>query len=293
MTKLSWDQVGERLYETGVSNGVLYLPNNVGNYVSGYAWNGLTTITESPAGAESNKTYADNRIYANLISAETFGGTIEAYTFPKQFAQCDGSTEYEGVYVGQQTRKTFGLCYKTLLGNDVALTDFGYKLHLVWGATVAPSEKAFATVNDSPEALNFSWEFSTIGLDVGTVGGVDFKPTSSLVIPSNEVDAAALAELEDLLYGTSGTDAQLPLPAAVLTLFTGSITTTAAVTAPTYNSSTHVITIPTVTGVLYQINGVTKTGTVTITESTVVDAVPAAGYKFPIPTDDDWLFTYV
>lgn len=292
MTKLLWDQVGEKTYETGVSNGVLYLPNNVGVYDTGFAWNGLTTVTESPSGAESNKQYADNQVYVNLVSAEEFGGTIEAFTYPDEFAECDGSIVYEGVYVGQQTRKTFGLSYKTLVGNDLLGTDYGYKIHLIYGALAAPSEKANATVNDSPEAITFSWEVSTTPIAVGTVGGTFFKPTSTLVIPSNGVDADALAELEDLLYGTVGTDPSLPLPAAVLAMFSGT-TTQVTPTAPTYNTSTHVITIPTVTGVIYKINGVTKTGTVTITEDTVVNAVPATGYKFPPVSDDDWFFDFV
>lgn len=286
MTKLSWDNIGEREYETGVDRGVLYLPDSGGNYASGFAWNGLTTVTESPSGAESNKTYADNQIYANLLSAELFGGTIEAYTYPDEFAECDGTAVQDGVAIGQQARKPFGLSYRTLLGNDTAGTAHGYKLHLVYGALAAPSEKAYATVNDSPEAINFSWEFSTVPVNV-----TGFRPTALLTINSTDVASSALSALEDFLYGTSGTDPSLPLPDAVLALFAGTILT-ATPTAPSYNSSTHVITIPTVTGVIYKIDGVTKTGTVTITQDTVVNAVPANGYKFPAVTDSDWLFTF-
>lgn len=292
MTKLAWDQVGERLYETGVDHGVLYIPNAFGVYNNGYSWNGLTTVTESPSGAETTPTYADNIKYLNLVSVEEFGGTIEAYTYPPEFAQCDGTAVYEGgIAVGQQTRKPFGLCYRTRIGNDLEGTDHGYKLHLVYGALAAPSEKAFASINDSPEAITFSWEFSTTPVEVGTVGGVVFKPSASLTIDSTNVDPSALADLEDLLYGTPGTDPSLPLPAAVLGLFTGT-TLTAVPTAPTYNSSTKVITIPTVTGVVYMIDGVVVTGTVTITMDTIVNAVPADGYKFPPVTDDDWFFDF-
>jgi hypothetical protein len=293
MTQLLWDQTGERLYETGVDHGVLYIPNNSGIYNTGFAWNGLTAVTESPTGAETTPTYADNIKYLNLVSVEEFGATIEAYTFPEEFAQCDGSILYEGgVSVGQQTRKTFGLSYRTLLGNDVLATDYGYKLHLVYGALAAPSEKPYATVNDTPEAINFSWEVTTTPVLVGTVAGIPFKPTASMVIDSTTVDAGALAELEALLYGTVGTDPSLPLPAAVLDIFTGTTTEVAPV-APTYNSTTDLITIPSVTGVIYKINGIVVTGTVAITANTVVNAVPAAGYKFPLVSDDDWFFTYV
>lgn len=286
MTRVSWDNVGEREYETGIDRGVLYLPDGGGNYSTGFAWNGLTTVTESPSGAESNKQYADNQVYANLLSAELFGGTIEAFTYPDEFAACDGTAVQDGVGIGQQARQTFGLSYRTLIGNDVAGTAHGYKLHLVYGALASPSEKAYATVNDSPEAINFSWEFSTIPVNV-----TGFRPTSLITIPSPDVSSSALATLEDFLYGTVGTDPSLPLPDDVLALFAGSITV-ATPTAPTYNSSTKVITIPTVTGVVYKIGGVTKTGTVTITEDTVVNAYPAAGYKFPAVTDSDWFFDF-
>jgi hypothetical protein len=292
MTKLLWDQVGERFYETGVDRGVLFIPNAGGGYDTGFAWNGLTTVTESPSGAESSPQYADNIKYVYLVSAEEFGGTIEAFTYPDEFAQCDGTASPEnGVMLGQQNRKSFGLCYRSRMGNDLAGTDHGYKLHLVYGALAAPSEKAYATINDSPEAIAFSWTFTTIPVDVGTIGGVTYKPVATLTIDSTKVDASALADLEDVLYGTPGSDPALPLPADVIAFFSGTVVE-AVPTAPTYNSTTKVITFPTVTGVVYKVNGVTKTGTLTITEDTIVTAVPATGYKFPPVTDDDWFFDF-
>lgn len=294
MAKLQWDKVGERRYETGVDHGVLYIPDAIGEYDSGFSWNGLTSVTESPSGAESNKQYADNIVYLNLISAEEFSATLEAFTYPLEFEQCDGTASpTPGVAVGQQNRKLFGLSYRTKVGNDLVGQDFGYKLHLIYGAQAAPSEKAYATVNDSPEPITFSWEMSTTPVDPETNGadGKPLKPTASLVIDSTTVNAAKLLELEDLLYGTAGTDPQLPHPSTVLALFAG---TTLEVTPvmPTYNSTTKVITIPTTTGIDYTINNVVRTGTVTITKNEVVEAKPKAGYKFPIPTDSDWLFTF-
>jgi hypothetical protein len=295
MSKLAWDQTGARVYETGVDHGVLYIPNDAGVYDSGFAWNGLTTVTESPSGAESNKQYADNKIYLNLYSAEEFGATVEAFTYPDEFAQCDGTAVPQaGIAIGQQSRKPFGMSYRTLVGNDLQGTDYGYKLHLIYGATAAPSEKAYSTVNDSPEALAFSWEVSTIPVEVeGTnpITGKPYKPTASMTIDSTKVDATALSDLEDLLYGTAGTDPTLPTPAEVIALFSGTVTL-ATPTAPTYNSTTKVITIPTVVGVVYSINGEVVTTTVTITEDTIVTAKPAPGYKFPAVIDDDWFFDF-
>lgn len=222
MSKLVWDASGKRLYETGVSQGVLYPMDVNGTYTLGVAWNGLTAVTESPSGAEASPLYADNIKYLNLISAEEFGATIEAYTYPDEFAACDGSAELTpGVSVGQQARKTFGLCYKTLLGNDVEGADYGYKLHLVYGALAAPSEKAYATVNDSPEAITLSWEVTTTPVSVAGL-----KPTACLTIDSTKVDAAKLAALEDILYGKNATTepvapatiARLPLPDEVKTI---------------------------------------------------------------------------
>jgi hypothetical protein len=202
MTQLTWDNVGERRYETGVDRGVLYLPDETGAYDEGYAWNGLTTVTESPSGAESNPQYADNIKYLNLVSAEEFGATVEAYTYPDEFGQCDGTAEPQpGIYLGQQGRRSFGLSYRTQVGNDVDGTDHGYKLHLVYGALAAPSEKAFSTINDSPEAISFSWEVSTTPVQV-----TGYKPTALLTIDSTKVDPADLTALEDILYGTVGDD---------------------------------------------------------------------------------------
>lgn len=216
--KLVWDAIGDKVYETGVDHGVLYPMSSEGTYPAGVAWNGLTTVTESPSGAEANKQYADNIEYLNIRSAEEFGGTIEAFTYPDEFAVCDGTaTPKPGVSVGQQTRRAFGMSYRTLIGNDIENTDFGYKLHLVYGATVSPSEKAYATINDSPEAISFSWEFSTTPAPV-----TGLRPSAILVIDSTKVDAEDLAALEDLLYGTNGDPGQaptLPLPDAVLALF--------------------------------------------------------------------------
>jgi hypothetical protein len=215
MVPLTWDQVGERLYETGVDHGVLYIPDATGVYIKGYAWNGLTTVTESPTGAEATPQYADNIKYLNLISAEEFGGTIEAFTYPEEFAQCDGTAlPSVGVTVGQQNRKVFGLCYRTRVGNDIDGTDFGYKLHLLYGAQAAPSEKAYGTINDSPEAIAFSWEITTTPVPV-----TDLKPTALLTINSTEVDADTLASLEDILYGAASVEPRLPLPDEVIDLF--------------------------------------------------------------------------
>lgn len=214
MSKLVWDQTGERLYETGVKNGVLYIPTD-GVYSKGVAWNGLTAVTESPSGAESTALYADDIKYLNLISTEEFGATIEAYTYPDEFAQCDGSASLAtGVMIGQQARKTFGLCYRTTVGNDTEGNDFGYKLHIIYGALASPSEKAYATINDSPEAITFSWEITTTPVNV-----TGAKPTASLTIDSTKVDAKKLTALEDILYGSESEEARLPLPDEIKTLF--------------------------------------------------------------------------
>jgi hypothetical protein len=287
MSVLVWDQVGEKVYETGVDHGVLYRQNPAGVYDAGYAWNGLTTVTESPSGAEANPQFADNIKYINLLSAEEFGATIEAFTYPDEFAECDGSAEpTPGVTLGQQPRKTFGLAYRTKVGNDVN-ADAGYKLHLVYGCLAAPSEKAYATVNDSPEALAFSWDVTTTPVPV-----TGYKPTASMVFDSTKVPAAGLAALEQALFGTVGADPRLPMPDEVLGMFAGAITEVETV-APTYNAATDIITIPTVTGVVYYIGGEVVTGTFgPITEDTVVVALPAAGYKFTATSDTDWTINF-
>ena len=197
MSKLTWDNSGERLYETGVRNGVLYLQNASGNYPNGVAWNGLTAVTEKPSGAEATDLYADDTKYLSLMSAETFGATIEAYTYPDDFAECDGSASLAtGVSIGQQARKAFGLCYRTTLGNDITGNDYGYKLHIIYGCKAQPSEKAYSTINDSPEAITFSWELTTTPVNV-----TGFKPTACIVIDSTKADEDGLEELEEILYG--------------------------------------------------------------------------------------------
>jgi hypothetical protein len=293
MTALKWDQTGEKTYETGVDHGVLYQVNQSGEYVDGVAWNGLTTVTESPSGAEASPQYADNQKYLNLVSAELFGGTIEAFTYPDEFEQNDGSASpTAGVTVGQQRRKPFGFCYRTLKGNDVQATDLGYKLHLIYGAQAAPSEKAHATVNDSPEALAFSWEVSTSPVEVGTIGGVEYGPTSTITIDSTLVDETKLADLEAILYGDDVDDARMPLPAEVISLMTTTQTVVTA-TEPAYNDATDTITIPAVTGVEYRINGeVVATGPVVITEDTIVTAHALVGYQLAETSDNDWAYDY-
>ena len=218
MSKLVWDKTGERYYETGVKNGVLYIPTE-GVYSKGVAWNGLTAVTESPSGAEATALYADDMKYLSLYSAEEFGATIEAYTYPDEFAQCDGSAELtKGVSIGQQTRKTFGLCYRTTIGNDTNGNDYGYKLHMIYGCMASPSEKAYATINDSPDAITFSWEVTTTPVSVA-----GFKPTASITIDSTKANPTKLAALEDILYGKDGepgSEARLPLPDEIKTLMT-------------------------------------------------------------------------
>lgn len=214
MSKLVWDQTGERLYETGVKNGVLYVQDSTGAYPSGVAWNGLISVSESPSGAEATPLYADDIKYLNLISNEEFGATVEAYTYPEEFAQCDGSAALaKGVMIGQQPRKAFGLSYRTTLGNDVDGNDFGYKLHLIYGAKAAPSEKGYSSINDSPEAITFSWELTTTPVNVE-----GFKPTAIVTIDSTKVDAEKLAALEAILYGGADSEARLPLPDEIATL---------------------------------------------------------------------------
>ena len=293
MTTLTWDETGQRFYETGVDHGVLYIPDSNGDYTNGVAWNGLTTVTESPSGAESNPLYADNIKYLNLISTEEFGATIEAYTYPDEFAQFDGTIfAAPGVAVGQQARKSFGLSYRTRIGNDIDGDSYGYKIHIIYGATAAPSEKAYATVNDSPEAITFSWELTTI--PVAVTGG---RPTATITIDSTKVNPTDLAELEAYLYGTVGTDPSLPMPDDVIGLFYGSQTSVMAEN-PAFNAGTGVITIPSVTGVRYfrADTKATVTGTVTIPTvgaTLVIKAAPAdSSYILAPSSDNSWSFTY-
>lgn len=208
MSKLVWDQSGKRLYETGIDHGVLYPIQTGGVYSKGVAWNGLTAVTESPSGADVNDIYADNMKYLGLVGAEKFGATVEAYTYPDEFAECDGSVELvKGATIGQQNRKVFGMVYRTVIGNDVDGNEHGYKLHLIYGATAAPSEKAYNTINEDPEAITFSWELSTTPVNV-----TGHKPTASLTIDSTKADPTKLAELEKILFGDTETEPRLPLP---------------------------------------------------------------------------------
>ena len=290
MATLIWDASGQRFYETGVDQGVLYLPDGSGAYNNGVAWNGLTSVSESPSGAEPNALYADNIKYLNLYSAEEFGATIEAYTYPDEFAQFDGMyTPEAGVTVGQQSRKSFGLSYRTKVGNDVDGDNHGYKLHLIYGCTASPSEKAFSSINDSPEAITFSYELATV--PVAVTGAT---PTSIVTVDSTKVDALALSQLEDFLYGTPGTDPSLPLPDAVIALFAGTVTVVSP-TEPTFNG-TDTITIPTQTGVTFHDNtqggALAPSGAYLIGEDTIIQARPATGYVFPTNVDSDWLYIH-
>lgn len=291
MTKLTWDDLGKRFYETGVERGVLYIPDGGGVYSKGVAWNGLTTLTEAPSGAAATPEFADNLKYLNLISAEEFGGTIAAFTYPDEFAQYDGlASPSPGLSIGQQNRKSFGLCYRTRLGNDVEGDDYGYKLHLVYGCQVAPSQKAFGTVNATPAPIAFSWTLTTTPV---TVTG--HKATSLVIVDSTKVSSADLAALELILYGSTGIDPRLPLPDELIALFAGEVTVVAVLTVPTYNGTTHTITIPTQTGITYYINDVAQVAgpvVLTVGQHVIVTAEPNGGYVIADGNDNDWEFTY-
>ncbi len=216
MSKIVWDAIGEHTFETGVRNGVLYLKDTEGAYNTGVAWNGLTSVSESPEGAEATDLYADDIKYLTLMSAENFKATIEAYTYPVEFEECDGSaTIANGVVIGQQSRKPFGLCYRTAIGNDTDGNEHGYKLHIVYGCQASPSEKQYSTINDSPEAITFSWEVNTTPVNV-----TGKKPTATLIIDSTKADKAKLTALEAILYGSESTEPRLPLPDEIATLMT-------------------------------------------------------------------------
>lgn len=213
MSRIEWDKTGERKYETGIRNGVLY-PQENGMYPLGVAWNGISAVTEKPSGAEPSPVYADDQKYLNLISAEEFAATIEAYMSPEEFDACDGSAEVApGVTIGQQTRQAFGMSYRTSIGNDTKLNEYGYKIHLIWGAIAAPSEKSYSTVNESPEAMSLSWEVSTTPVSVE-----GYKPTATMVIDSTKTTAEKMKAIEDILYGTEDAEARLPLPDEIITL---------------------------------------------------------------------------
>lgn len=291
MTVLEWDQTGERLFETGVDHGVLYLPDNDGNYDDAHPWNGLVTVTESPSGAESNPQFADNIKYLNLLSAEEFGATIEAFTYPDAFAECDGTAiPSAGVLVGQQGRKVFGLAYRTKLGNDLEGADHGYKLHLIYGCQAAPSEKAYGTINDSPEAITFSWEVTTQPVPV-----TNLSPSAQLVIDSTKVDAGDLEDLTDILFGTVGDDARLPLPDEVIAIFgAGEVAVNMATDAshPTFVDATGVLTLPAVTGVRWTVNGTTTASGVrpAIAAGATIEVEAHAQDGYNLVGDDEWTF---
>jgi hypothetical protein len=290
MAILVWDDTGKRRFETGVDQGVLY-PLNAGNglYDTGVAWNGLTTVTETPSGADSNPQYADNMKYLNILSAEAFGGTIEAFTYPDEFGACDGSyAPASGVSVGQQSRQTFGLSYRTKVGNDVS-ADLGFKYHLLYGLLASPSEKAYASINDSPNAIAFSWDVNS---SPAAVSGK--SPTSLIVIDSTKVGAPALQSLLDFLHGTAGAGPSLPPPDSVIALFTGAITPI-TLTPPTFDNA-HTITIPSLTGATYYVDGVVHaagTQLLTTGQKKIVSATPNAGYVFNTPYVDRWMYTFV
>lgn len=295
MTELKWDQVGERFFETGVDHGVLYIPNNTGVYNNGVAWNGLVSVSESPSGAEANAQYADNIKYLNLYSAEEFAATLEAFTYPDEFQEFDGmSVPVAGLTIGQQHRGMFGLSYRTRIGNDLEGDAHAYKLHLVYGCQASPSERAFTTVNDSPEPITFSWEIATT--PVAVAGHPTLRPTAIVTIDSRNFAPDLLDALNGALYGTPGTDPRLPLPGEVITMMTTG-TTEVTPTAPSRVVNT--ITIPTITGVAYFVNEVEQAAGSTIVltstapnDEVLIEARPTAGYRFPDVIDTDWLYSY-
>ena len=294
MTALTWDDVGLRLFEAGVDRGVLYLQDANGAYPDGVAWNGLVTVTESPSGADSNPQYADNIKYLNLLSAEDFAATIEAFTYPDEFAQCDGSIQpTPGVYVAGQSRSKFGMAYRSKLGNDIAGVALGYKLHMLYGCQAAPSERAYGTLNDSPEAITFSWDISTTPVAVTDQP----SPSALLVVDSTKVLAANLATLEGNLFGTAGSTPRLPLPDEVISILSGAVTVVdlgVAANEPTYDDATHIVTLPAVVGVTWKINGATKASgaqpALTAGQVAYISAVPQAGYT--LKGDLDWVFDF-
>lgn len=286
--KITWDEPEARTVEGGVDHGVLYPRDAYGEYPKGVPWNGLTAVTDSPEGAEPNIQYADNIPYITLMSAETCKGSIEALTYPNEWMSCDGSAEpAEGLYIGQQTRQGFGLCYRTKIGNAISGMDLGYKLHLIYNGLASPSERANATVNDSPEALAFSWNFSTTPVPV-----TGHKDSATVTLDSTKIDPTKMAAIELILFGAPGVDPRLPMPDELIALIGSAIVVTPGV--PTYNAATHTITIPTTVGVNYRVDGETVTGSVVLTagEQVIVSAVPQNGYYFPANTDNDWQFNY-
>lgn len=292
MTKLTWGAPQQRRFEAGVDHGILFLDNNGdGDYNNGVAWNGLTAVNETPSGGEATPTYADNIKYLNIQSAEEFGATIEALTYPDEFEECDGArSPAPGVSVGQQGRRPFCFAYRTNVGDGTSQTA-GRKLNLVWNCLANPSEKAHSTINDSPEAQAFSWEVTTTPEQVGTIGGVEYNPTSIIKVDSTRVPTSNWNALVDIVEGTAGQDPRMPSPAEVIALFEGALTEVTTV-APSYNPATDTITIPSVTGVVYEIDNEPVTGSVVITADTVVTARPADGYRLSENSDNDWSITF-
>ena len=302
MAQLTWDTAGKRLYETGIDKAVLYIPDGTGAYSNGVAWNGLTAVTETPSGAAATALYADNQKYLNLISIEEFGADIEAYTYPDEFRQFDGlsipsAVPGGGVAIAMQPRSTFGLCYRTKVGNDLVADSYGYKLHMIYGAFAAPAQKAYNTINDKPDGMIFKWTISTN--PVSTVNGT--RATALVTVDYNKVPAGTMSALENILYGSSAAP-RLPLPDEIVTLMSAAVTTLATVTPPTYNSSTHVVTIPALTGVAYYVgvNGATPVLTsagaltaMTAGQITRVYARPASNLYTINPLEvTDWEFPY-
>lgn len=294
MVALQWDAAGTRKFETGVDHGILFPSGG-----DGVAWNGLTNVTETPAGADNTKTYADNIVYGSIRAAETFGGTVEAYMCPDEFLECDGFKLRNGVAVGQQPRKSFGLYYRTIVGNDED-SAAGFKHHFAYGLTTAPSEKAYGTVNDSPEMTAFSWEFESSPVSFADEDYADLAPTSLLTIDSTSdmVDQALLDDLLDIVQGTPGDDARMPTPDEVLAAMGGGGLTPVLMgtpaNQPTYVSGTHVVTLPSVTGVTWKINGVTKTAGAqpALTSGQVAEVTAHAAAGYTLTGDDDWTFNY-
>jgi len=288
MSKLVWDQTVDRNLETGVDQGVLY-PQSSGLYPNGVAWNGLTGVTEKPGGADPTAFWADNIKYSSIRAAETFAATVEAYTYPDEFAACDGSCEIApGVKISQQRRQAFGMCYRSKIVNENdSDSDNNYKLHIIYNATAAPAEKAYAAVNETPEGITFSWELDTTAISV-----TGKKPTATLEIDSTKTDAAKLAALETILYGSEGVAPRLPLPDEIASLMLG---TAAVPTSPTFVAATGVLTIPTKVGVIYFVNAVeTADGDMPALEggvSVVVTVQPDTGYYFASGTNTTWTFT--
>ena len=288
MSKLTWDTIGERIYETGVDQGVLYVMGETG-YGNGVAWNGLISVNEQPTGAEPNPQYADNIKYLNLISTEEFKATLEAFTYPKEFEVCDGSAALtNGVLIGQQSRKTFGLAYRTIVGNDLD-DSAGYKIHLIYGAVAAPTDKSYKTINESPEAITFSWELTTTPVSV-----TGFKPTASLVVDSTKVSPSNLAALEAVVFGSVSGDASLPMPDEVLAIFNVDYVSPEA---PAFNASTGVVTIPDQEGVVYKIGSeILVAGAqdplVPNTPTTITATADTGSTLDPLATAE-WTFEYV